>query len=1649
VLATGQIATASGPFINLQKAAAAGPGAEIQYNNFEGEIAPQNSDNWTNGNISGYKEGDTVRFRVDLDSDAGSLAGHLFVGFTSDPSCRFFRYQNPTNVSLDFNRATNTIDSGSGFSAALVGLSQNGSDAVADFSLASTAALSVRLNFTLQLDDNAAACATGSSQHVETDTTSGDVKNSGNKALPIPSTAVAPVTDITVIKSATATASLGGAVSYTITVTNLDLTPAASVTSSDNVPAGIVPNTAVYDVDPTAAGGTGSCVIAAQNVSCSLGTLAGNDGNSTAPEPDKAVITITGTVSQDPILCSTILTNTVTVATTTLESNLNNNSAQASTNINPCLGTLTVIKHVINDNGGLLSASAFNVHVKNGSTDVSGSPSVGTEAGTAYSVGAGTYTISEDTPPTGYSQTSIVCNGQTTDTVVVSLNTSNTCTITNDDIAPLLTVTKHVVTDNGGSAAADNFTMNVTATNPSDSSFPGDESGTTITLDAGSYSVDEDAFAGYAKTLGANCSGSIAVGEHKFCTITNDDIAPSLTLNKIVSNLHGGTVAESAWTLTATGPTNLSGAGAAGSADVVSGPTFAAGTYTLSESTGPQGYSASLWTCTNGVIVTAGQITLANGQTSVCTITNSDVAPVLQLMKQLINDNGGTFLADDWILTAQHAEDTPIINEQGTSSDEGVTAITNSAEAYAGLIYTLSEFGPDGYTPGTWSCDGGTLVGSDLTLSLGEAVICTITNDDNVPSLHLRKLVTNDNGGTATLADFTLTANGTGSNDISGTSPVDSGATLKADSFALSETGPTGYTASSWVCVGGSQNGSNITLLIGQEATCTVTNNDNTPTLTLVKQVTNNNGGTAEASAWTLTAAGPTGFSGAGPSVSNGASFDAGTYNLSESGPGGYTASDWVCVGGTQNDGDTVTVGLGESATCTITNDDQQAYIIVDKTVVNDNGGTKSANDFNLKVDGNAVLDEDVNPVNPGTHTVSESNLSGYVAGTWGGDCAADATVTVALGETKTCTITNNDIAPVLTLHKIVVSDNPAHEPSDWTLTATPTTGTTISGNGEDGVESVQAVSNMMYTLSELNNSDGTFDASDWTCDDVKVTNSQIQLHEGADVTCTITNTERGSVTIVKDADPDSDQPFKFTGDLGDPSDEDGPNFTLVDDGLNDTTDRRTFTELTPGTYTVTEPSVKGWSLDEINCTDEEGVNVNNRNVVITLQPGENVTCTFVNTRDTGEITVTKITDPSPDPDEENFTIRLRNDTETNDIVHESVLSDGQSDTYSVETNDYNLDEEVIPDGWDLADAYCTRDEGETTFDPRVEGLTVEKDDDVACFFVNEKRAEVKVTKYNDFNRNGEKDADEPVIPDWEFNLSGQKSCDSVDFRQLLVDFIADDLCQPYNYDKTQLTGADGTTTFTDVLPGVGHELTETIPDGWHFSDMDCDNQDGDFVYPNPGQTVECFVGNYHDVVLNLTKSNDRPAPTVVGDTVTYTLIASLDPVNGALFDTTVADLPPEGFDYIPGSWTANSNLRGDLKAANVTTEPTYGSPGTWILGDMLPGEIVTLTYKTKIALTASDGTYPDVAFAQGCALPGGEGCGDEEVVLSNVHNATDPFAATQVVIRSPQVLGASTTVLVDTGTSLAWAYALVSAILTGLGIATAKRKIPTKGGVK
>jgi len=199
----------------------------------------------------------------------------------------------------------------------------------------------------------------------------------------------------------------------------------------------------------------------------------------------------------------------------------------------------------------------------------------------------------------------------------------------------------------------------------------------------------------------------------------------------------------------------------------------------------------------------------------------------------------------------------------------------------------------------------------DVIAMPGNPSVCT---QDNGTSLTLVKKVTNNNGGSAVPANWTLTA--TGPTGFSGSGPsISSGADFEAGSYDLSESsGPAGYAASDWVCTGGTQNADTITLAQGETATCTITNNDITPTLKLVKTIVNDNGGTiTNPNAFNLRVD--------GGSVLHNASnaFNAGNHTVSEDGLAGYQPGTW---GGDCNPDGSITLVLGEAATCTITNDD-------------------------------------------------------------------------------------------------------------------------------------------------------------------------------------------------------------------------------------------------------------------------------------------------------------------------------------------------------------------------------------------------------------------------------------------------------------------------------------------------------------------------------------------------------------------------------------------------------------------------------------------------------------------------------------------------------------------------------------------------------
>lgn len=348
-----------------------------------------------------------------------------------------------------------------------------------------------------------------------------------------------------------------------------------------------------------------------------------------------------------------------------------------------------------------------------------------------------------------------------------------------------------------------------------------------------------------------------------------------------------------------------------------------------------------------------------------------------------------------------------------------------------------------------------------VTLTATDGHTCAATETKQVTvspcngTLSVKKVVKNDNGGTLTAKDFSFSVNGAtatafetdGQNDLS----------LPAGTYSVTETPPTGYAVSYDNC-------SNVVLAAGGSATCTVTNDDIAPTLTVNKLFTP----VTDTGSVNLAIDGTVYASGVGHNGTTGAvPLTAGKHAVTETAAGSTDLTDYEATfGGACDSSGNVTLALGDAKTCTITNARLPKLTVV-KTVTTDNGGTAVVSDFTLSVGKSTVTSGTTNTFPPGTYTVTESGPAGYTA-TYGDACDASGNVTLTYGDTKTCTINNNDQPATLTVIKTVVNDNGgSSNPSDFTMTiggVTATGGNSFAGSATGTVKTVTPGS---YSVSE------------------------------------------------------------------------------------------------------------------------------------------------------------------------------------------------------------------------------------------------------------------------------------------------------------------------------------------------------------------------------------------------------------------------------------------------------------------------------------------------------------------------------------------------------------------------------------------------------
>ena len=395
-------------------------------------------------------------------------------------------------------------------------------------------------------------------------------------------------------------------------------------------------------------------------------------------------------------------------------------------------GTLLVTKQVVNEGGGEAQPSDFTITVDG--NDPTPSSFDGSSSGISVQLFEGRYKVTESGPDANYtSALSRECSGNMRE------GESKRCTITNtysEPSPPVTTaniiVTKKVINEGGGDKKPSDFTITVDGNNPTPSSFDGSSSGTTITVDEGSYNVTEeegqdvsyDYVPGkYTPSYSSNCTGNIQAGDTVRCTITNTynqiipGILPKLIVTKQVINEGGGEAEPSDFTITVDGnnPTPSSFDGSSSGTSVTLNP----GSYSVSENSLPEYTSSKSGDC-------AGS--LSAGETKQCTLTNIykpiDKSAQLIIINNVIDNN----IVDDdskptvkpsaFIITVQGND--PLPRSFPGKSEEGVIVNLNPGR------YSVTADGPNGYTSDySEGCQG--------TIRAGDAKACIITNEDVTP----------------------------------------------------------------------------------------------------------------------------------------------------------------------------------------------------------------------------------------------------------------------------------------------------------------------------------------------------------------------------------------------------------------------------------------------------------------------------------------------------------------------------------------------------------------------------------------------------------------------------------------------------------------------------------------------------------------------------------------------------------------------------------------------------------------------------------------------------------------------------------------------------------------------------------------------------
>ena len=479
-----------------------------------------------------------------------------------------------------------------------------------------------------------------------------------------------------------------------------------------------------------------------------------------------------------------------------------------------------------------------------------------------------------------------------------------------------------------------------------------------------------------------------------------------LTITKVVVNNDGGHEAATDFAFSINGAAPV--AFEADGSNVVN---LAPGTYTVTEPA-TTGYTASFQGCDS--------VVLAAGASATCTITNDDI-PGMAGLKLTAGTTKEVYLAGETVtLTARVLNNGSPVSGARVNFDalkpNGVNHV------YASATTDGSGNARASFISGTGSSSIGTYQLTATTTAAGQQASGQASFAVQRPqgTLTVRKVVLNENGGTATPSDFSFSVNGAApvAFEADGSNVL----TLPAGTYTVTEPAVPGYSASLANC-------SNIALTAGSSATCTITNTDiadepgpgpglllttgtgksqylagETVTLTAQVQL---NGTPVSGAQVNFDALKPNGINHVYRSATTDSSGSASASFVSGTGPSS--------IGTYQLTTTATSSALTAQATATFlvstSTSTQPASLTVNKVVVNDNGGTGIASNFSFSVNGGAPVAFEADGSNvlslaAGTYSVTEPAVAGYATSL--SNCTG---LVLASGGSATCTITNNDVA--------------------------------------------------------------------------------------------------------------------------------------------------------------------------------------------------------------------------------------------------------------------------------------------------------------------------------------------------------------------------------------------------------------------------------------------------------------------------------------------------------------------------------------------------------------------------------------------------------------------------------------------------------------